>query len=80
MPVINVGKLMKEEAKARNTKKMNREGNGYKVSKKAIEEMTTYLEALIDNKIGQAIEHVKQNNRNVILERDIIAINSYMGD
>ena len=80
MPVINVGKIMKAEATARNTRRMKKTGKGYKVSEKAVKEMQSYLLALIDIKVGHAVEQAKKDGRTVILDRDIIDINSYRSD
>ena len=65
---INIGKHMRYEAKMR--------GEQYKVSKAAIDEMISYVDALIDKKIGEAVQILRREKRTVILDRDMVLVNS----
>ena len=75
--VINIGKVIRTEATARTTRAMANKNQNYKVSKSAIDEMRSYINAMLDTKIGEAIEIINTKKRTVILDRDIITVNSY---
>lgn len=75
--VINIGKLMRSEAIARTTRSMKNKNQSYRVSKSAIKEMISYINAILDRKVGESVEIIDKEKRTVILDRDIIMVNSY---
>lgn len=82
--VINIGKVLREEATARNTKGMNElkalgANQGYKVNGEAVQEVISFIRADLDQKTGELIELIKSEGRTVILPRDIVRIFSRGG-
>ena len=72
--VLNIGKIFREEACARSSRKMKMNNQKYKVGANAVQEMMSYIRAELDSKTGEMIELINQEGRTTILDRDVIEV------
>ena len=71
--VINIGKVMREEATARNPAYLPVPGNmGFKVSPDAVKEVIAFIRSDLDVMVGKIVLQLKAEGRKTILERDIV--------
>lgn len=77
--VINVGKLMRQEAWHK-TGKTDKSKHQMKVQSQAIQEEIGFLEAIIESHMAMASELAFMNNRSTVMIEDIIHANGRVCD